>query len=90
VAQVPAPPDASAWLSDTRSRQYWRCVCSAAAERALANHDAGPVTVIDDRRVERLRGAKAETLHVGMANYCWFSDPTKAHCLKPRVDRNAV
>jgi hypothetical protein len=56
--------------------------CFEAVDRALADHDAGPVTVIDDRRVERLLRAKAETLHVGVANYCWFSDPRKALCLK--------
>lgn len=56
--------------------------CFEAVDRVLADHDAGPVTVIDDRRVERLLRAKAETLHVGVANYCWFSDPRKALCLK--------
>ncbi len=56
--------------------------CFEAVDRALADHDAGPGTVIEDRRVERLLRAKAETLHVGVANYCWFSDPRKALCLK--------
>lgn len=53
-----------------------------AADQALAQHDPGPVTVIDDRRVERVLKAKAESLHVGVGNYCWFSDPSKALCLK--------
>lgn len=53
-----------------------------AVDRALADHEVGLVTVIDDRRVERLLRAKAETLHVGVANYCWFSDPKRALCLK--------
>ncbi|MDQ6839356.1 MAG: integrase [Actinomycetota bacterium] len=56
--------------------------CFEAVDRALVDHDTGPVTVIDDRRVERLLRAKAETLHVGVANYCWFSEPRKALCLK--------
>lgn len=56
--------------------------CFEAVDRALADHEVGPVTVIDDRRVERLLRAKAATLHVGLANYCWFSDPRKALCLK--------
>lgn len=56
--------------------------CFEAVDRALADHEAGPVTVIDDRRVERLLRAKAETLHIGVANYCWFSDPRQALCLK--------
>lgn len=53
-----------------------------AVDQALERHDAGPVTVIDDRRVERVLKAKAKTLHVGVGNYCWFSDPSKALCLK--------
>ncbi|MFF8996009.1 hypothetical protein ACF09H_40020 [Streptomyces sp. NPDC014983] len=52
------------------------------ADKVLDRHDAGPVTVIDDRRVERVLKAKAKTLHVGVGNYCWFSDPSKALCLK--------
>jgi len=56
--------------------------CFEAVDRALVDHEAGPVTIIDDRRVERLLRAKAETLHVGVANYCWFSDPRKALCLR--------
>lgn len=48
----------------------------------MERHDAGPVTVIDDRRVERVLKAKAKTLHLGVGNYCWFSDPSKALCLK--------
>lgn len=51
-------------------------------DQALERHDAGPVTVIDDRRVERVLKAKAKTLHLGVGNYCWFSDPSKALCLK--------
>ncbi|MGI5380801.1 integrase [Streptomyces sp. CA-251387] len=53
-----------------------------AVDQVLDQHDAGPVTVIDDRRVERVLKAKAKTLHVGIGNYCWFSDPGKALCLK--------
>lgn len=51
-------------------------------DRALDMHDAGPVTVIDDRRAERILKTKAATLHLGPANYCWFSDPSKALCLR--------
>jgi hypothetical protein len=53
-----------------------------AADQALDRHEAGPVTVIDDRRVERVLKAKAKALHIGVGNYCWFSDPAKALCLK--------
>ncbi len=51
------------------------------ADQILARHDPGPVTVIDDRRVERVLKAQASTLHVGVGNYCWFTDPGKALCL---------
>lgn len=52
-----------------------------AVDQALDRHDPGPVTIIDDRRVERVLQAKAKTLHTGAGNYCWFSDPGKALCL---------
>ncbi|GAA3111056.1 hypothetical protein GCM10020254_66460 [Streptomyces goshikiensis] len=48
---------------------------------SLAGHDPGPATVADDRRVEKLLKTKAKTLHIGVANYCWFTDPAKALCL---------
>ncbi len=51
-------------------------------DQLLARHEPGPVTVIDDRRVERLLKATAASLHVGVGNYCWFTDPSKALCLK--------
>lgn len=53
-----------------------------AADQALAGQDPGPGTVIDDRRVEHLLRARAGSLYVGVANYCWFTDPGKALCLK--------
>jgi hypothetical protein len=52
-----------------------------AVDEVLARHDPEAVTVIDDRRVERILKAKAKTLHTGVGNYCWFSDPSKALCL---------
>ncbi|MFG2979552.1 integrase [Streptomyces sp. NPDC048331] len=59
-------------------------------DQALERHDAGPVTVIDDRRVERVLKVKAKTLHLGVGNYCWFSDPGKALCLKLAGTPNAA
>lgn len=53
-----------------------------AADQILARHDPQAVTVVDDRRVERVLKAKAKTLHLGVGNYCWFTDPDKALCLK--------
>ena len=54
----------------------------ASVDEALTGHQPGQATVIDDRRIERLLKAKAESLFVGAANYCWFSDPKKALCLQ--------
>jgi hypothetical protein len=53
-----------------------------AVDEILTRHDPGPVTVLDDRRVERILKANPNSLHVGVGNYCWFSDPSKALCLK--------
>jgi hypothetical protein len=41
-----------------------------------------PVVLDNDRRVENLLRGQARPLHLGLANYCWFSDPSKALCLK--------
>ncbi|WP_193096852.1 integrase [Brevibacterium sp. FME17] len=54
----------------------------ASVDEILTSHQPGQATVIDDRRVERLLKAKAESLFVGAANYCWFTDPKKALCLQ--------
>jgi len=35
-----------------------------------------------DRDVLNLMTKRAHTLHLGTANYCWFTDPSKALCLK--------
>jgi len=63
-------------------------------DQLLSHHDPGPVTVIDDRRVERLLKATAAALHVGVGNYCWFTDPSKALCLKlagtPEADQPLI
>ncbi len=63
-------------------------------DQLLAREDPGPVTVIDDRRVERLLKTTAASLHVGVGNYCWFTDPRKALCLKlagtPDADRPLI
>ncbi|WP_405884627.1 hypothetical protein OG762_41615 [Streptomyces sp. NBC_01136] len=38
--------------------------------------------VDSDQQVRDLLAARAEVLHLGVANYCWFIDPSKALCLK--------
>jgi hypothetical protein len=65
-----------------------------AVDQILDRHDPGPVTVIDDRRVEHVLKAKANTLHLGAGNYCWFTNPAKALCLQlagtPTADRPLI
>jgi hypothetical protein len=43
----------------------------------------------NDREVLTLLSRRAATLHLGAANYCWFSDPSKALCLKLAGTPNA-
>lgn len=45
-------------------------------------HHTQPSVVATDRHIELLLKKKAATLHVQVANYCWFTDPAKALCLK--------
>ncbi len=35
-----------------------------------------------DREILNLLTKRASTLHLGTANYCWFTDPSRALCLK--------
>jgi hypothetical protein len=46
-------------------------------DQLLARHDPGPVTVIDDRRVERLLKATAATLHVGLGTTAGSPTPAR-------------
>ncbi|WP_223245066.1 hypothetical protein [Streptomyces sp. CBMA156] len=43
---------------------------------------AAPKTQRNDRDVLNLLTKRAQVLHLGPANYCWFSDPSRALCLK--------
>jgi len=36
----------------------------------------------NDRDILNLLSKRAKTLHLGAANYCWFTDPSRALCLK--------
>jgi integrase len=44
--------------------------------------NAGAPAVRSEQAVRNLLTKRAETLHLGTANYCWFADPAKALCLK--------
>lgn len=48
----------------------------------LTNPDAAPNLVRSDQQIRTMLSKRAATLHLGVANYCWFTDPTKALCLR--------
>lgn len=49
----------------------------------LTNADAGsPKVQRNNREVPNLLTKRARTLHLGSANYCWFTGPSRALCLK--------
>jgi integrase len=57
---------------------------------ALLDTDA-PRVQRNDREVLNLLSKRANTLNLGTANYCWFTDPSRALCLKlagtPHADK---
>jgi hypothetical protein len=44
--------------------------------------EAGAPKISSEAAVRNLMARRAATLHLGTANYCWFSDPSRALCLK--------
>jgi hypothetical protein len=55
---------------------------TALALRPGGGHDPRSLGVADMDAVVDLLRKRATTLHIGPANFCWFSDPTKALCLR--------
>ncbi|MFF7941479.1 site-specific integrase [Nocardia gamkensis] len=55
---------------------------------------AAPKIQRNDRDILNLLSKRAKTLHLGVANYCWFTDPSRALCLKlaatPTADRPLI
>ncbi|KZM75010.1 site-specific integrase [Nocardia terpenica] len=47
-----------------------------------AESAAAPKIQHNDRDILNLLSKRAKTLHLGVANYCWFTDPSRALCLK--------
>ena len=47
-----------------------------------AQDAAAPRVLENDQQVINLLAKRAGVLHLGVANYCWFIDPSKALCLK--------
>jgi integrase len=54
-----------------------------AVDSDLAARDtAAPRIVASDQHVLNLLSKRAQVLHLAAANYCWFTDPSRALCLK--------
>lgn len=43
---------------------------------------AAPKIIVNDQELRSMLSKRAKTLHLGVANYCWFADPSKALCLR--------
>ncbi len=49
---------------------------------SLTESAAAPKVQRNDRDILNLLSKRANVLHLGPANYCWFTDPSRALCLK--------
>lgn len=49
---------------------------------AIAGQAGAPNVIPSDQQVRTMLAKRAGTLHLGAANYCWFTDPSRALCLK--------
>ena len=55
----------------------------AAVDGDLTSHaTAAPNVVASDQHILNLLSKRAQVLHLATANYCWFTDPSRALCLK--------
>jgi hypothetical protein len=50
--------------------------------KPAADDPGAPRIQRSDREILSLLTRRASTLHLGTANYCWFTDPSRALCLK--------
>lgn len=59
-----------------------------------ATPTTAPKTQNNDRDILNLLSKRAKVLHLGPANYCWFTDPSRALCLRlagtPAADRPLI
>lgn len=60
----------------------------------LGREHISPKVLANDQQLRNLLSRRAKTLHLGVANYCWFSDPSRALCLKiagiPTADKPMI
>jgi integrase len=54
---------------------------TAAGQPASPGHQP-PTVIPGEQEVRAMLGKRAKTLHLGPSNYCWFTSPAKALCLK--------
>jgi hypothetical protein len=54
----------------------------ASVDGGLTDHAAAPNVLASDQHVLNLLAKRAGVLHLGVASYCWFTDPSRALCLK--------
>lgn len=54
---------------------------TAAGQPGSPGHEP-PRVIPSEQEVRAMLGKRAKTLHLGPANYCWFTNPAKALCLK--------
>jgi integrase len=54
----------------------------ARIDGAVTDGADAPQVQRSDRDILNLLSRRAATLHLGIANYCWFADPSQALCLK--------
>ncbi|MGP3941878.1 site-specific integrase [Streptomyces sp. 6N106] len=66
----------------------------ASIDGKLGQAAPAPKAQRSDRDVLNLLTKRAKVLHLGPANYCWFTDPSRALCLKlagtPTADRPLI
>ncbi len=62
--------------------------------KLAADAPGAPKAQASDRDVLNLMTKRARTLHLGTANYCWFTDPSRALCLRlagtPAADKPLI
>jgi integrase len=55
---------------------------AAAAGTTAGPAHQPPAVIPGDQQVRAMLARRAKTLHLGPANFCWFTDPARALCLK--------
>ena len=62
-------------------------LAAAIADAGLADASDAPQVRDRDDAVRTLLKARADTLHIGPLAHCWFTDPSRARCLRGVADK---